>query len=108
MTDLRDGERLPDIRGKQAYRQPDGRIALWGGEFHVMIGPKREGLREALTQLKLARGFAATWRQRSEAHTKAPSGQPELQDRLQALLRQWNAECAERVLGPPNSGGEKP
>ena len=58
VTDIRDGERLPNLRGKEAYRQPDGQIALWDGERYVLIGPNREGLRIALQQMKLARDYA--------------------------------------------------
>ena len=58
MADIRDGERLPNLRGKEAYRQPDGRIALWDGKRHVIIGPNREGLRVALSQMKAAREHA--------------------------------------------------
>lgn len=57
-ADIRDGERLPDVRGKEAYRQANGQIALWDGERHVLIGPNREGLRVALSQMKLAREYA--------------------------------------------------
>ncbi len=56
MTDIRDGEpvtmTLPE--GVQAFRQPSGEIALWDGERHAMIGPKGEGKKVALWQLKAA------------------------------------------------------
>lgn len=49
--DLRDGERLADVRGFQAYLQASGEIALWDGQRHAMIGPNYESLDVAVEML---------------------------------------------------------
>ncbi len=59
MIDIRDGEpvKMDLPKGVEAFKQPDGQIALWNGKGHVIIPPNvsTEGLKAALYNL----GFAS-------------------------------------------------